>query len=167
MIGILAAFISFTLFVPAHWAVCHWLRWRPLAKALNGLWLANLVVYDGFFFYVFAAKADTLQGIVNFLNGLLIEVFLLIGYTAFFFLIERGLSLRVLIEISRAPQQRMTIDDIKRVYPYDYILEKRLAQMLTMGYSVKRGDYFYSTDKGRRFAAAHKFVWKTLCIGKD
>ena len=173
MAGIVAAFVSFTLFVLTHWAVCHKLRWRPLSKVLNGLWVAFLPIHAALFFFlgvrfkVFAFDLRAWSGVVNLLNGFLIQAFLLIGYTAFFFLIERGLSLRVMIEISRAPQRQMTIEDIKRIYPYDYILEKRLGQILQMGYWVKNGDCFYSTDKGRGFAAAHKLVWRIFRIGKD
>ena len=162
MAGMLAAFTSFSVFVVVHWAVLHWLRWRQLARVLNGLWLANLGLYAALV-WRWAPEA----GIVNLLNGLLLQVFLLIGYTAFFFLVERGLSLRVLIEIGRAPGGRMTLDEIKRAYPYDYILEKRIGQMVRMGYWVEQDGQFRSTEKGRRFAALHKLAWKILRIGKD
>ncbi len=166
MAGILAAFTSFGVFVVVHWAVLHWLRWRPLSRVLNGLWLANLGLY-AVLVWRWAPDVRTLAGIVNLLNGLLLQVFLLIGYAAFFFLVERGLSLRVLIEISRATGGRMTLDEIKRAYPYDYILEKRIGQMVRMGYWVEQDGRFQSTEKGRRFAALHRRVWKILRIGKD
>ncbi|MEI6083869.1 MAG: hypothetical protein WCS70_06165 [Verrucomicrobiota bacterium] len=162
MAGIFAAFTSFSVFVVVHWAILHWLRWRPLSRVLNGLWLANLGLYAWLFWWW---ANDT--GIVNLLNGLLLQVFLLIGYTAFFFLVERGLSLRVLIEISRTPDGRMTLEEIKHAYPYDYILEKRIGQMVRMGYWVEQDGYFRSTEKGRRFTALHRQVWKILRIGKD
>jgi hypothetical protein len=164
MAGIAATFISFTVFVLTHWGVCHCLKWRPLARVLNGLWLLNLVLYAALF-YGLANEVWTRAGLVNFLNGLLLQVFLLIGYTAFFFLIERGLSLRILIEISRAPGGRLTLEEIKTRYSYDYILEKRVGQMLQMGYWELKDGYYYSTAKGRRFAKVHQFVWSLLRIG--
>lgn len=173
MAGILAAFVSFAVYVLTHAAACRARTWSRPARLLNLLWLAFLPVYVAAFlalshnFPRLAVDRDTVNGVINLLNGLLIEALLLIGYTAFFFLVERGLSLRITIEINRAPQGRMKLAEIMRVYTYDYILEKRLGQMLTMGYWRKDGDYFVSTDKGRRFAAANKRVWKLLRIGEE
>jgi hypothetical protein len=173
MTGMLAAFGSFTIYVLTHWVAC-WARpWRRPSRLLNLLWLAFLPVYAAVFLVLsrncprLAADLRTANGIINLLNGLLIQLLLLIGYTAFFFLLERGLSLRVTIEISRAPQGRMKLAEIMRAYTYDYILEKRIRQMLAMDYWRKDGDSFVSTDKGRRFAAANKLVWKLLRIGEE
>jgi hypothetical protein len=173
MTGMLAAFSSFTIYVLTHWVAC-WVRpWRRPSRLLNLLWLAFLPIYVAVFLVLshncpwLAVDLRSGSGVVNLLNGVLIQVLLLIGYTAFFFLLERGLSLRVTIEISRAPQGRMKLAEIMRAYTYDYILEKRIGQMLAMDYWRKDGDNFVSTDKGRRFATANKLVWKLLRIGEE
>jgi hypothetical protein len=169
----LTALGGFALYVLTHWAACWARSWSRPSRLLNLLWLAFLPVYVAGLLALshtypwLASDLRTVNGMINLLNGLLIEVLLLIGYTAFFFLLERGLSLRVTIEISRAPQGRMKLADIMRVYTYDYILEKRLGQMLTMGYWRKNGEDFVSTAKGQRFAAANKLVWKILRIGEE
>jgi hypothetical protein len=168
-----AALGSFAIYVLTHWAACRARAWPRPSRLLNALWLAFLPVYLAGFLALshnypwLAVDLRTVNGVINLLNGLLIEVLLLIGYTAFFFLLERGLSLRVTIEINRAPQGRMKLAEIMRAYSYDYILEKRLGQMLTMDYWRKDGEDFVSTTKGRRFAAANKFVWKLLRIGEE
>jgi hypothetical protein len=173
MTGMLTAFGSFAIYVLTHWAACWARSWPRPSRLLNLLWLAFLPVYLAGFLVLshncprLAVNLHTANGVINLLNGLLIQVLLLIGYTAFFFLIERGLSLRVTIEISRAPQGRMKLAEIMRVYTYDYILEKRLGQILAMGYWRKDGENFVSTIKGRRFAAANKLVWKLLRIGEE
>jgi hypothetical protein len=173
MTGMLTAFASFAIYVLTHWAACAVRPWPRPSRLLNLLWLAFLPVYGAAFVVLshkypqFAVDLRTANGVINLLNGLLIDVLLLIGYTSFFFLIERGLSLRATIEISRAPQGRMTLAEIMRVYTYDYILEKRLGQILTMDYWRKDGENFVSTVKGRRFAAANKLVWKLLRIGEE
>jgi pimeloyl-ACP methyl ester carboxylesterase len=173
MTGMLAAFGSFTIYVLTHGAACWARSWRRPSRLLNLLWLAFLPVYVAGFLVLshhyprLAVDLRTGNGMINLLNGLLIQVLLLIGYTAFFFLLERGLSLRVTIEISRAPQGRMKLAEIMRVYSYDYILEKRIGQMLDMDYWRKDGGDFVSTDKGRRFAAANKLVWKLLRIDEE
>src|SRR2546430_733573 len=130
MTGICAVVLSFSLFVLTHWGICRYLQWRPLSQVLNVTWLCFLPVYAIVFFLLsqkvpaLAIDVKSPDGVATFLNGLILDVFFLVGYTVFFFLIERGLSLRVLIEIRRSPQGRMTIEEIKRVYTYDYILEK-------------------------------------------
>jgi hypothetical protein len=173
MTGMLTALGSFTIYVLTHWVVCSARSWPRHSRLLNLLWLAFLPVYLAGFLVLsrhypwLAVDLRTANGAINLLNGLLIQVLLLIGYTAFFFLIERGLSLRVTIEISRASQGRMKLLEIMRIYTYDYILEKRLGQMLEMDYWRKDGENFVSTVKGRRFAAANKLVWKILRIGKE
>jgi hypothetical protein len=170
MTGILAVLLSFSLFVLTHWTICRYLRWRPLSLVLNVTWLCFLPVYALIFFLLshkvptLAVDLKSVEGVAVFLNGLILNVFFLVGYTVFFFLIERGLSLRVMIEIHRSPQGKMTIEEIKRVYTYDYILEKRLDQMLKMGYAVRKDEYICSTERAARLIAANRLVRKVFRI---
>lgn len=164
MTGLCAVILSFSLYVLAHWAICRFLQLRPLSTVLNVTWLCFLPVYAAMFFVLhrnvslLAVDVATADGAVNFLNGLVVNVFLLLGYTVFFFLVERGLSLRVIIEIARSKHERMTIEEIKGVYTYDYILEKRLGQIFKMGYAVQDGNQIRSTCKAARLVAANKLV---------
>jgi hypothetical protein len=170
MTGIVAVLSSFSLYVLTHWAICRWGNWRPHSRSINVLWLCFLPVY-GLMFYLLGTHGSALRidvttplGLIDFLNGLLLNVLLLLGYTYFFFLVERGLSLRVMIEIGRSPQGRMTIPDIQRVYPYDYILDKRLGQMVKMGYAKIDGEVISGTEKSAKLAAANKLVRRILRV---
>jgi hypothetical protein len=170
MTGIVAVLSSFTLYVLTHWAICRCCHWRPHSRVINVLWLCFLPVY-GLMFYLYSTRCPALRidiaaplGIVDFINGLFLNVLLLFGYTYFFFLLERGLSLRVMIEIGRSPQGRMTIPDIQRVYPYDYIVDKRLGQMVKMGYATIEGDVISGTEKSAKLASANKLVRKILRV---
>jgi hypothetical protein len=170
MTGITAVLISFTLYVLTHWAICRWGNWRPHSRAVNVLWLLFLPVYGLIFYWLatrcpgLSADVTTPLGLVDLLNGLVLDVLLLLGYTYFFFLIERGLSLRVMIEIGRSPNGKMTIPDIQRVYPYDYIIDKRVGQMAKMGYAKIEGDVICGTPKSAKLAAANKLVRKILRV---
>ena len=170
MTGICAVLLSFSLFVLTHWFICRYLRWRPLSPVLNLTWLCFVPIYALLFFVlsrtapILAVDIKTVDGVAVFVNGLILNVFFLVGYTVFFFLIERGLSLRVMIEIHRSPQGRMTIEEIKRVYSYDYILEKRLGQMLKMGYAVRRDEYICSTERAARLIATNRLVRRIFRI---
>jgi hypothetical protein len=168
MTGLLAVLITFSLFVLAHWTICRFLQWRPLSRVMNLLWACFLPVYGLIFFGLgrgcatLGVALSSVDGWVNFLNGLLIDGLLLVGYTNFFFGIERGLSLRVMIEISRSPRQQMTLGEIQKVYTYDYILEKRLGQILKMRCGVKEGDTICLTPKGARVVAMTRLIRKIL-----
>lgn len=159
MIGIAAVLTNFTLYVLTHWAVCRWGHWRPHGRAINILWVCFLPVF-GAAFYLYGGEVRTGLGKVDLANGLLLNVLLLLGYTYFFFLVERGLSLRVMIEIGRAG--KMTIPDIQRVYTYDYIIDKRLEQMKRMGYAKLDGERITGTVKSAKLAAANALVRKIL-----
>jgi hypothetical protein len=168
MAGIVAVLISFTLYVLTHWAVCRWTQWRPHSRVINLLWLCFLPVFF-LLFYVFAHYCPPLAlaitsplGLVDLVNGLCLNVLLLMGYTYFFFLVERGFSLRLMIEIRRSPRGKLTISELQEIYPYDYVLDKRLGQMVKMGYATIEGDVLSGTSKGTRLAAANKLVRKIL-----
>ena len=150
---------SFTLYVLTHWAVCRWGHWRPHGRAINILWLCFLPVFGGLFF-LYGGAVNTGLGMVDLANGLLLNLLLLLGYTYFFFLVERGLSLRVMIEIGRAG--KLTIPEIQQRYTYDYIIGKRLEQMTRMGYATVAGDRITGTAKSAKLAAANKLVRKIL-----
>ena len=170
MTGITTVLITFTLYVLTHWAICRWGNWRPHARAINVLWLCFLPIYGLLFRLLsthcarLAVDFTQLAGVVNLLNGLLLNGLLLVGYTYFFFLIERGFSLRIMIELGRSPRGKMTIPDIQQVYSYDYILDKRLGQMFKMGYAAQDGPHIRNTDKGRKLAAANRLVRKILRV---
>jgi len=101
-------------------------------------------------------------GLVDLLNGLCLNVLLLLGYTYFFFLVERGFSLRLMIEIHRSAHGKLTIPELQEIYPYDYVLDKRLGQMEKMGYATIEDGTLCGTSKGARLAAANKLVRKVL-----
>jgi hypothetical protein len=168
MTGIVAVLISFTLYVLTHWAVCRWAHWRPHSRVINILWLCFLPVYFLLFFVCarycppLATSITSPLGLMDLFNGLCLNALLLLGYTYFFFLVERGFSLRLMIEIHRSPGGKLTIPELQEIYPYDYVLDKRLRQMEKMGYATIEGGVLCGTSKGARLAAANKLVRKIL-----
>jgi len=168
MAGIVSVLISFTLYVLTHWAVCRLARWRPHSRVINLLWLCFLPVYFLLFYVVarfcppLAVSITSPLGLVDLVNGLCLNFLLLLGYTYFFFLVERGFSLRLMIEIYRSPRGKLTIPELQEIYPYDYVLDKRLGQMEKMGYATIEEGVLCGTAKGAKLAAANKLVRKVL-----
>ena len=170
MTGVAAVLITFTTYVLTHWVICRTTKWRPYARVINLLWLCFLPVY-GLTFYLLASRCPVLAvdirtslGLIDLVNGLFLNFLLLLGYTYFFFLVERGLSLRLMIEINRSPQRRLTIPELQQIYTYDYILDKRLGQMKRMGYAKIEDNVIYGTPKSARLAASNKIVRRILRI---
>jgi hypothetical protein len=170
MTGIAAVLITFTAYVLTHWTICRTTKWRPYARVINLLWFCFLPVYL-LSFYLLASRSTALAvdfrtplGLIDFGNGLLLNFLLLMGYTYFFFLMERGLSLRLMIEIKRSPQGKLTIPELQQIYTYDYILDKRLGQMERMGYARIANGVISGTSKSARLAASNKIVRKILRI---
>ncbi len=86
--------------------------------------------------------------VIDLANGLLIHTFLFIGYSMFYFLVDRGFSARILIEIERAPGQTLTQEGVAAVYSLDEVVGRRLREMADIGRVVKNGDYFQVTRRG-------------------
>ena len=60
---------------------------------------------------------------VDLVNGLLVYIFLFIGYCKFYFLVDRGFSGRIMIEIQTAPGNRLRQQDITSRYPLEMVLQ--------------------------------------------
>lgn len=108
----------------------------------------------------------TLSSASNFLGGLMLYVFLFLGYCQFYFIVDRSISVRVMIELENAPQKRLSYDEIKKVYDFDEILFRRLQHMLDSKYIEKNSGYYMNTKKGRLEAEVLKFLKEFLNLGK-
>ena len=168
MTGIAAVLITFSLYVLTHWVVCRTTRRWSHSWVINLIWLGFLPMYLLLLWALshsctaLAVDFTTPNGVADLLNGLLWDVLLLLGYTYFFWLIERGLSLRVMIEIGRSPRRQLTIPEIQQIYTYDYIIKKRLNLMYKMGYAIEQDGRIRNTEKGRKLANANRLVRKII-----
>jgi len=82
------------------------------------------------------------------------------GILQLYNLAERGLSLRILIDLHEADEPVLNVDWILRGYSagrgIDWMYRKRLAGMLYSGFVVCDQELLVLTAKGRRIAAAFK-----------
>ncbi len=103
---------------------------------------------------------------VDLLNGLLVYAFLFIGYCMFYFLVDRGFSGRILIEIETAPDRRQRQADIAARYSMELVMRRRLSDMLDIGQIVEVDGRWCTTAKGRRAARVFAFVKRFLQLGQ-
>jgi len=101
---------------------------------------ANLwVLSDGF------VGADWRLGL---LNGLTIHVLLFLTAGLFYSHADRSITVRLLIELSRAPRQRLTLAQMQEMCGVEVLMQDRLDIMVRNGFLVSRGSRFVLTPKG-------------------
>jgi len=161
--GLVLAVGAFALFLPLHVALLRTVRPHARFKAMLALHAALAVAILS----VYAATpADLVPlphgwgaggGVVGALNAVAVHWFLFMGYSMFYFLVDRGFSLRIMIEIDRAPGGALTRDGIVAAYPPEGVVRRRLEEMVEIGRLVRDGDRYRPTPRGR--FDARMFAW--------
>ena len=112
----------------------------PLYLVLYWMTPANLgVLSDGF------VGVDWRLGL---LNGLIIHVLLFLTAGLFYSHADRSITVRLLIELSRAPRQRLTLTQMQEMCGVEVLMQDRLDIMVRNGFLVARGNRFLLTPKG-------------------
>lgn len=153
--GVVLAVGAFALFLPLHVLILRIVR--PHARfqsmmALHGVLAAALLA-------VYASTpADLVPlpygwgaggAVVGALNALAVHWFLFMGYSMFYFLVDRGFSLRIMIEVDGAPGGALSQAEIAGVYPPAGVVRRRLDEMVEIGRLVRSGDAYRLTPRGR------------------
>ena len=92
----------------------------------------------------------------NLLVGAGFYVFLFLSYAQFYFLIDRGVSARILVEILRAGRP-LSHDEIRARYSADALQTRRLDDMLYGKYLALDRGVYRLTPKGRLNARIFDF----------
>jgi len=100
------------------------------------------------------------------LNMLIVYVLLFSGYCHVYFLVDRGFSGRILIEINSAPGRRLRLQDVAGRYSMEMVLRRRLNEIQEIGRIVERDGRFINTRKGRTAAAVFGFIRRFLQLGE-
>jgi len=82
-------------------------------------------------------------------NGLALQVLLFLTAGLFYSHADRSITVRLLIELARAPQQRLTLAQMQAVCGVEVLMADRLDIMLANRFLSQRGDRFVLTPKGR------------------
>jgi hypothetical protein len=89
--------------------------------------------------------ADWRLGLVN---GLVLQVLLFLTAGLFYSHADRSITVRLLIELARAPQQRLTLAQMQAVCGVEVLMADRLEIMLANRFLTAQGDRFVLTSKG-------------------
>jgi hypothetical protein len=125
------------------------------------IWALLLPVYVALYFGVRAVLPTRLgcplpwfdlEGLAAFLNGGLLYALLFSAWCYCYFCADHSLSVLYMMALEDAPTRRMTVDDLKKMFPYEEMLRQRLLDLQNNGFVVVEGDAFSLTPKGRRNA---------------
>lgn len=110
--------------------------------------------------------AYRITAVLNFLSGLFLYIFLFLGYCQFYFIVDRSISVRVMIEIENSIEKRLSFEELKKLYSGDEIFRRRLGHMVEGGYTRDISGYYANTPKGRFEARLFGFIKDLLKLGK-
>lgn len=170
--GLVLAVCGFVLFLAVHVLV-----FRMQVPRLRFMAMVRIAVVTGFALLVLHRSTSPDLGFlpsqyteagwaVDLLNAVMVFTFLFIGYCLFYFLVDRGFSGRMMIEIDTSPDHRLRAEDIAARYSIEMVLRRRLGEMLEIGRIVERDGRYVNTPKGNAAAAMFAFVKKFLQLGE-
>ena len=167
--AIALSIIAFTLFLITHWVAFHFFFITHRFRAVRTIFFIFLILYSlaawsiptGYWFAILAPTSFTERALV-YLNGLLIYIFLFFSYAQFYFLIDRGVSARVMAELLQMPGGRGSFDDIRSKYIPEKLLRRRVDDMVYGGYVEEGGGVYRLTAKGMLHARVFYFFKKFI-----
>ena len=89
-----------------------------------------------------------IDGRLGLVNGLVVHVLLFLTAGLFYSHADRSITVRLLIELARAPQQRLTLAQMQAMCGVEVLMQDRLDIMVRNGFIAPRGERFVLTAKG-------------------
>lgn len=138
-------------------AVVHLLLLRGLKP--RGLFRMSLwVVIGGVGACLWAASVAAGVDAPHALNSVLVFGSLWVVYLDFLFILQRSVSIRTLVEVTKAAPRPVSAGELERLYAERELFDRRLDTMLAAGYLQQRSDGLTLTPRGRRLARAIVFT---------
>ncbi|MEK7773829.1 MAG: hypothetical protein AAB307_05730 [Deltaproteobacteria bacterium] len=181
----LLGFLCFALFLCVHVIVFRTIELKERFRAIKTIFFSLIPVYAALYFitpsgyvvvetggpaaFFSAAPFGTIVAVtvyIHFLSGFMLYLFLFLGYCQFYFIVDRSISVRVMIEIEKSPDGRLSAEEIQKVYPFKGILDRRLEHMVCGNYIEDRNGRYSNTGKGRAEALVFSFLKDLLRLGK-
>jgi len=157
--SLLAATLTFFAFLVGHVVLFNLFIIERRFQALVATWLILLALYAGLYCifqqhlplaWQSTAPLLSIVGIVALLNGVVIYLLLFLIYCCFYF-VDHSLTVAFAIEFDL--RGSMTIEDLKKRFPYDVMLAQRLEDLIANHYVTREGDAYRLAHKGLCFVA--------------
>ncbi len=164
--------ICFLIFLALHIFTFHSVKVKRRFRTMVYLALI-MVVVDIFLFFLLPdnlgegfVKEDLLK-YIYLGNALFLYFYIFYFYLHFIIVIDRSISVRILLEISSSPQRSLTLDEIKKRYDLKDKFKRELKDLVFLGRVEKKGEAFANTFKGRMHAYIVRGVRKYLNLAAN
>lgn len=104
--------------------------------------------------------------IVIFINCIILYLLLFFAYFSIYFIIDRSISIRTVIELDKNHQIGMTEKELYQYYNGDMIMERRLNHLVYGKFIQLDNDKYINTKKGIIFAKTFNFLKKFLNLSE-
>ena len=145
-------------------------KWLLLSFALS-IVIFPLIFYilpsENFFLKFSLFKFLKNEVIQSFLTGILVFLFLFLGYLEFYFTAERSITFRMLMIIEQQKEQRVNKEQMLLLYDKDIIITKRLEDLAYGGYLKKVDNNYKITPKGAFISKVYKVSITLLNLGSQ
>ena len=154
--GLLAAFTCFLFFLAI---IIVWFHLTPRVHRFGAMartWLLLLIIYVPIYFLcknLLLASVETfplssLRGAIGFLNGLVVFTLTYLSFCVLY-TSDHGLSLAFMFELEGKADKRMTLDQLRKRFPYDAMLRGRLSELEANGFVVREEENYRLAPKGK------------------
>jgi hypothetical protein len=167
--AVILSSIAFALFLIVHFL------WFHYKKPKNGWQVVTRIALFFLIVYIISAwlipypnwfsildQTGATSKIFAIINGVIIYIFLFFSYAQFYFLIDRSVSARIMIELLQSPTGSLRVEDIHNLYDPKGMQKRRITDMLYGGYIIEKDNTYHMTARGKRNAAVFMFFKKFL-----
>ena len=171
--GITLGLVSFIIFLFLNIIILHNFNIKRRFYTILRIFLAVLLFYVLFFFFIPLVLTKALQQhavlliYLAFLNGAFLHFFFYYFYLHFIQIIDRSPSTRILIEIETSFEKKLSLEQLKERYSIDKKVSCELQDMVILGSLKKEGNYFMNTAKGRFHCNVFKSLREYLRLEKN
>jgi len=147
---------------------------RKLQKHARVMFCCWILVFP-FFILLFSLLGSTCIGATNLtepasraallISGVAVLLALLFLYTAVYFLVDRSISSRMMIEIENSPKKALSFEELKEVYGIEAKYRDEIEGMAQAGFLVKEGGRFRCSPKAKVISAAGALIKGLLKLG--
>ena len=171
MRGLVAGLLAFAVYFGLQTSVFHFVKITRRARVLISLWLLCLPAYPLLFWglpddrVIWLAPLVAPSDAITFLCGGLLYFFIFMGYAQFIYMAESSVGVRTMIELTSEPEKGLTLEELTKRYPHEWMMERRLRRMVRTGYLVEQDGWYRTTARGRLTAAALAWSKRLLRLG--
>lgn len=159
-------FLCFAVFIAAHVAILHFF---PVKRRFTVMLLLMVVACGIFALLFFATPAMDVTGTRNFtfLAGIFLYVITFFFCYQVLLLVDRSVSLRMMIEVRKSGEKGLTEGEIKERYSFDEKFREEVKDMLLIGWVREENGVIRNCRRASLQARVFGFLKDFLNLSKE